>query len=258
MSAFVCVDLGAAPKSAMDPASRPKSKHPDPRPVGLQLGSQGGGGGSGSASGAATPKQPPEKKFQPWHKTRRGKRDHLRAVAHYQSQSQKMFKELHKDPDTLTRKLYDHEYPSRKFHHGADQGLLARYCNYLLQGILQLLQVFEVGEIVSNTYGVGYRSSARMSLLFMRSVHMENASAQRLLTVKRHMYARMLVEQESADAISRVKDAEWKSDRIAGLQKRVHDWVLAVAPKKIGDGEWPKSNLSYDLEKQWGDVWKVA
>ena len=164
---------------------------------------------------------------------------------------------MDQDPEAGTQKLEAHEYPSQEFLETAQKYMLARYANFLLQCILQLLRVWTPTELMKNTYGLGFESAPRTALLFMRSMHMPNAAAQRLKKLKRHLYARMLEEDEQADLMRQVIESEWKRDRLSGLQERVHQWVAANIPSKIKAGTLPRTNVSIDMSKQWDHVWQV-
>ena len=61
---------------------------------------------------------------------------------------------MHQDPEPWAQKLEAHEYPSQEFLQKAEKYMLARYANYLLQCILQLLRVWTPTEIMKNTYGL--------------------------------------------------------------------------------------------------------
>ena len=135
--------------------------------------------------------------------------------------------------------------------------MLARYANYLLQCILQLLRVWTPTEIMKNTYGLGLETTPRTALLFMRSMQITNPAAQRLKKLPRHLYGRMLQQDEQKDAMRQVTESEWKRDRLAGLQERVHQWVAANIPSKIREGTLPRTNVSFDMSKQWDHVWQV-
>ena len=243
--------------TAMEPRAKPTSKgRPKPLPVGLVRQSDAAEIGSADAREGA-PAPPPPKKSVPWHKTRRGRRDLLRAIQNRHAQQQEAFYKLDKHPRPFDRKMQGHEYPSEAFLNGAENYMLARYANFLLQCILQLIRVFKVDPETKNTYGEGFMTSARCALLFMRCRYMDGQAAQRLGSVKRHLYARMRSEQESAEAVKAVTEAEWRGDRTSALTERCHEWVVNFVPGKITSGMYPLTNLEYDMAKQWDDVWTV-
>ena len=65
---------------------------------------------------------------------------------------------------------------------------------------------------MKDTYGLGFESAPRTALLFMWSMHMPNAAAQRLKKLKRYLYALMLLEDEHADSMRQVTELEWKRE----------------------------------------------
>ena len=221
------------------------------------MATDGGGLAEPQLERGAEAEESAPKKLKSWRQKKRGRRDLLRAVQHAQSKQDEKFHEMDQDPDAGKQKLEAREYPSRKFLVQAEPYLLARYANFLLQGIMQLLRVFIPDDLTKNTFGLGLETSARVALLFMRSNYMPNASAQRLTSVKRHLYARMRIESDSVDEINAVVEGEWKGDRMAGLQDRVHKWVLEQIPNKVLAGTLPLTNLAFDISQQWDDVWQV-
>ena len=147
-------------------------------------------------------------------------------------------------------------YPSDAFLEGSERHMLSRYCNFLLQSILLLARVFQVPPIIENTYGAGLRTSARISLLFARSTEMKNKDALNLKKLSRHLYARILQESESRDAITKALGDEWNHDRDAAIASRVDEWLPGHLEEQLGEGRYPVTNLAYDVDKQWDHVWK--
>jgi hypothetical protein len=96
-------------------------------------------------------------------------------VAHKLLQVPEKFSKLHEDPEEGIQKMT--QYPSDRFLQEAEPWLLARYCNFLLQSVMILTRVFRVPKKISETYGIGCSSAARLALLMMRTMQLENPEA---------------------------------------------------------------------------------
>ena len=195
-----------------------------------------------------------KKKSTSWRKTKRGKRDLLRAVRHRTEKSQEMFFTLGDDPDVSVPKLS--YYPSNNFLAGAENFMLSRYCNFILQAVLILARVFQVPRIIKNTYGEGLMTSARAALFFCRTTEMTNQDALNLKHLRRHLYARMLTDLENKDQVEKVLKDEWTSDRTSSLHSRLDTWLPEHLSKMVTEGRYPMTNIMYDLEAQWDHVWQ--
>ena len=203
------------------------------------------------ATAKAKPKKEPDAS---WRKRRRGRRDLLRAVKCRIEKSHEEFKNMGKEPDPKVKKM--ETYPSDKFLWNAEQFMVSRYCNFLLQSVLILARVFQVAPLLKNTYGEGLMTSARCALFFCRTVEMNNPSALSLTNVQRHIYGRMLRENESRETMEQVLKDEWGNDRLQGINDRIDDWLPGHLTENIMSGRYPLTNLAYDVEKQWDHIWK--
>ena len=196
-----------------------------------------------------------DSKKKPWHKKRRGRRDLLRAVAYKMKQVPENFSKLHEDPEQGHPKMK--QYPSTRFLEEAEPWMLARYCNFLLQSVMMLTRVFRVPKKLSEIYGLGCSSAARLALLMMRTMQLQNPEAMQLKTVRRHLYARMLQESDDREQIQQTTKQEWAEDRLTNLNGRLDEFLLSHVCPGILEGRYPKTNLEADMAKQWDDVWKV-
>ena len=214
----------------------------------------------GSAPSQQEPGEPSSsasaKKPKAWHKKgRHGRRDLLRAVQHRQSLANAEFYKLCDDPEATIPKMT--WYPSDQFLQCAETYMLSRYANFLLQSVLLLTRVYQTPKIMLNTYGEGLMTSARVALLMMRTTHLKNDAATRLLSLKRHLYARMLKESETHEEVEAVISNEWKEDRGAGMKDRLDFFLKNEVAGQILSGIYPRTNLKYNAEKQWDNVWQV-
>ena len=165
------------------------------------------------------------------------------------------FSKLHEDPEQGHPKMK--QYPSTRFLEEAEPWMLARYCNFLLQSVMMLTRVFRVPKKLSEIYGLGCSSAARLALLMMRTMQLQNPEAMQLKTVRRHLYARMLQESDDREQIQQTTKQEWAEDRLTNLNGRLDEFLLSHVCPGILEGRYPKTNLEADMAKQWDDVWKV-
>ena len=179
----------------------------------------------------------------------------LRAVAHKLLMVPENFSKLHEDPEEGMKKMT--HYPSDRFLNEAEPWLLARYCNFLLQSVMILTRVFGVPKKISQIYGVGFSTAARLALLMMRTMQLENPEALQLKIVQRHLYARMLQESDNREQIQQTTKQEWAEDRLTNLNGRLDEFLQSHVYPGILEGRYPKTNLEADIAKQWDDVWKV-
>ena len=209
----------------------------------------------GETSTGSLPPPPPPKKKKPWHRTKRGKRDMLRAVKHNMEKQQSSFKTLHEDPEKSLNKIPIHEYPSQAFLQQAPKFMIARYANFLLQSCMLIVRYFVTPKDVLQRFGEGLGSSARMALLMMRSFSMGGNAAKNLQSVTRHLYARCLKDSETATMVQDKVGKEWSTDRQQNLRDRLDEFLQAHVGPGIVEGIYPKTNIQQDIQKQWDDCW---
>ena len=190
-----------------------------------------------------------------WRKRgRAGKRALLRAVQHRILNSCEAFKTLGDDPDAKVSKLK--RYPSDEFLHGGERFMVSRYCNFLLQSVLILARVFQVPKIMKHTFGEGAMTSARVALFFCRTTEMTNLDALNIRSLKRSIYARMLTEAESREAVEATLKGEWEQDRESSVNLRIDEWLPTHLAAKVAEGRYPLTNLTFDVDAQWEHVWE--
>ena len=207
-------------------------------------------GGQQQDSGA------PAAEGKKWFKRgKRGKRDLLRAVADRKKKEEANFGLLMEDPNEGEKKF--EEYPSDGFLQDAEGFFVARYANFLLQSVMLLVRVFQPPPDIATRFGQGLATSARMALLLMRSGELTNPAALRVRSLKRHLYGRMLAEQENRAVVEKVLETEWDEDRLSAVGERVDEYLENTIAPKIVAGALPKSNLVFDMEAQWSGVWEV-
>ena len=202
-----------------------------------------------------TPKAKPQQ-TKSWRKSKRGKRDLLRAVKDRISKANAAFATFGNDPDHGKPKLTFEAFPSHWFLKQAERFMLARYCNYLLQSLLLLARVYQVPPLLLNTFGEGLMTSARCALFFCRTTVLNNQEAKNLVNLKRHMYCRMLQENESREAVEQLLKEEWGEDRETNFGGRVDEWLGGHLREHVSSGRYPRTNLSLDVDAQWADVWQ--
>ena len=112
-------------------------------------------------------------------------------------------------------------YPSDGFLQNAERYMIYRYAIFVLQSVPWLTRVYQAPKIMLKTYGEGFMSSARCALLMLGTTHQQEDAATRLLSLKRHLYARMLIESETNEDVEAVISNEWKEDRCAGMKDRL-------------------------------------
>ena len=106
-------------------------------------------------------------------------------------------------------------------------------------------------------YGAGCNTAARLALLMMRTMQLENREALQLKIVQRHLYARILQDSDNRDQIQQTTKQEWMEDRLSNLNGRLDEFLQTHVYPGILEGRYPKTNLEADISKQWDDVWKV-
>ena len=212
---------------------------------------------AGEARGMPPPPPPPKKK-KVWHRTKRGRRDLLRAVKDKMDKQQSFFRTLHEDPEKDLWKIPIEEYPSEGFLRYAPKFAVSRYANFLLQSCMLIVRSFVTPQELARRYGEGLKSSARMALLMMRSFTMESMAARNLQNVTRHLYARALKESESAVFVQEKVGKEWSDDRIQNLRERLDEFLQVHVGPGIVDGTYPKTNIQEDIQKQWDDWWQAS
>ena len=77
-----------------------------------------------------------------------------------------------------------------------------------------------------------------------------------MLNLKRHMYCRMLQENESREAVEGLLKAEWGEDRETNFGGRVDEWLGGHLTEHVSSGKYPHTNLNLDVDVQWADVWQ--
>ena len=140
----------------------------------------------------------------------------------------------------------------------AEPYLLARYASFLLQSLLMLLRVYEVPTLLKRKFGEGLMTVPRYALFFCRTQEMRNPAALRTLSLERNLYARMLHSAEGvAEAVDEVLKQEWEQDRINSMKDRIAAWIEEKFAPGIKTGLYPKTNVEYNMEEQWNDIWKA-
>ena len=165
------------------------------------------------------------------------------------------FSKLHEVPEAGITKVA--RYPSDRFLNENRAWLLARYCNFLLQSVMILTRVFRVPKKIFQLYGVGCSTAARLALLMIRTMQLENREALQLKIVQRHLYARILQESDNREQIQQTTKQEWAEDRLTNLNRRLDEFLQLHMYPGIREGRYPKTNSEADIAKQWDDVWKV-
>ena len=159
-----------------------------------------------------------------------------------------------KDPEAGKPKIK--RYPSDDFLKNAENFMLYRHCNFVLQSLLILARVFQAPKLLTNTYGEGFMTSARSALFMVRTFDQTHNAATQLKSMKRHLYARMLQDAETQDYAANVLKDEWNTDRLANFTGRVEEWLPQHLAENIGAEKYPRTNLTLDWEKQWDTVWE--
>ena len=239
------------------PASKKISQKPMPPPYPPGLIATPSASSTGPWQPAGAPKPAPKKKPNPkWKSTHRGKRDLLRTVQHHRSLQNQKFWDIGKDPSPLALKMKD--FPSDYFLWKAEPYLLARYASFLLQSLLILVRVFEIPSLLKNKFGEGLLTVPRYALFFCRTDTLTNPAALRILSLERHLYARMIETSEGvAEPMEDVLKNEWLQDRVNLVNDRIAAWIKEKIAPGIESGLYPKTNLDYDPERQWDDVWQA-
>ena len=148
-------------------------------------------------------------------------------------------------------------FPSDYFLWKSEHYLLARYASFLLQSLLILVRVFEIPSVLKNKFGEGLLTVPRYALFLCRTEALTNPAALRILSLERHLYARMIETSEGgAEPVDEVLRNEWLQDRAQAVNDRIAAWIKEQLAPEIQDGRYPKTNLDYDLEKQWDDHWE--
>ena len=149
-------------------------------------------------------------------------------------------------------------FPSDDFLWQSEPYLLARYASFLLQSLLILVRVFEIPSALKNKFGEGLLTVPRYALFFCRTDTLTNPAALRILNLERHLYARMIETSEGvAEPMEDVLKNEWLQDRVNLVNDRIAGWIKEKLAPGIQSGLYPKTNMDYDLERQWDDHWQA-
>ena len=146
-----------------------------------------------------------------WKRTQKGKRDYIRVKEHHKEVQHEKFWKMDEDPAPDAPKM--DWYPSDTFLWKSESHLLARYANFLLQSLMILVRVFEIPSKLKNTFGEGLVTVPRYALFLCRTDLLTNPAAQNLLSLERHLYARMIYESEGGtEEVDEVMRKDWKKD----------------------------------------------
>ena len=85
---------------------------------------------------------------------------------------------------------------------------------------------------------------------------MTNTDALNIRSLKRSIYARMLTEAESREAVEATLKGEWEQDRESSVNMRIDEWLPTHLSKNVLDGRYPLTNLTFDVDAQWEHVWE--
>ena len=237
---------------------KPKpSQAPLPRP--LQPGLV-----SSPSSSSTGPYQPPvpRRNWKPkkdnWKRRHRGKRDLKRATEHLKGLQHESFWKMDEEPAPDAPRVP--WYPSECFLWESESHLLARYANFLLQSLMNLMRVFEIPSKLKDTFGEGLLTVPRYALFFCRTDLLTNPAARSILSLERHLYARMRDESKGGDGPEHLDDvmrAEWKKHRAQAVKKdRIATWIEEHLLRGIAEGRYPKTNLEHNFERQWENHWE--
>ena len=150
-------------------------------------------------------------------------------------------------------------FPSDMFLENCEDNLLARYANFLLQSLLILVRVFEIPSELKNRFGEGRQTVPRYALFLCRTDLLTNHAAQNLLSLERHLYARMRDESKGEGGPEQVNDVirdEWKKDHAQAVKDRIATWIEENLIRGIAEARYPKTNLEHNLERQWENHWE--
>ena len=235
----------------MQPSQKPQ---PLPHPPGFL--SAPSSSSTGPYQPPVPPKPEPFKKHN-WKRKPRGKRDYIRAIEHRRGQQHDKFWKMDEEPAPDAPKMP--WYPSDTFLWKSESHLLARYANFLLQSLLILVRVFEIPSVLKNTYGEGLLTVPRYALFLCRTDLLTNHAAQNLLSLERHLYARMRDESKGEGGPEQVDDVirdEWKKDRAQAVKDRIATWIKEHLVRGFAEGRYPKINLERNFERQWDNHWE--
>ena len=219
---------------------------------------------SSPSSSSTGPYQPPvpRRNWKPkkdnWKRRHRGKRDLKRAMEHLKGLQHESFWKMDEEPAPDTPRVP--WYPSECFLWESESHLLARYANFLLQSLMNLMRVFEIPSKLKDTFGEGLLTVPRYALFFCRTDLLTNPAARSILSLERHLYARMRDESKGGDGPEHLDDvmrAEWKKHRAQAVKKdRIATWIEEHLLRGIAEGRYPKTNLEHNFERQWENHWE--
>ena len=219
---------------------------------------------SSPSSSSTGPYQPPvpRRNWKPkkdnWKRRHRGKRDLKRATEHLKGLQHESFWKMDEEPAPDTPRVP--WYPSECFLWESESHLLARYANFLLQSLMNLMRVFEIPSKLKDTFGEGLLTVPRYALFFCRTDLLTNPAARSILSPERHLYARMRDESKGGDGPEHLDDvmrAEWKKHRAQAVKKdRIATWIEEHLLRGIAEGRYPKTNLEHNFERQWENHWE--
>ena len=219
---------------------------------------------SSPSSSSTGPYQPPvpRRNWKPkkdnWKRRHRGKRDLKRATEHLKGLQHETFWKMDEEPAPDAPRVP--WYPSECFLWESESHLLARYANFLLQSLMNLMRVFEIPSKLKDTFGEGLLTVPRYALFFCRTDLLTNPAARSILSPERHLYARMRDESKGGDGPEHLDDvmrAEWKKHRAQAVKKdRIATWIEEHLLRGIAEGRYPKTNLEHNFERQWENHWE--
>ena len=219
---------------------------------------------SSPSSSSTGPYQPPvpRRNWKPkkdnWKRRHRGKRDLKRATEHLKGLQHESFWKMDEEPAPDAPRVP--WYPSECFLWESESHLLARYANFLLQSLMNLMRVFEIPSKLKDTFGEGLLTVPRYALFFCRTDLLTNPAARSILSPERHLYARMRDESKGGDGPEHLDDvmrAEWKKHRAQAVKKdRIATWIEEHLLRGIAEGRYPKTNLEHNFERQWDNHWE--
>ena len=219
---------------------------------------------SSPSSSSTGPYQPPvpRRNWKPkkdnWKRRHRGKRDLKRATEHLKGLQHETFWKMDEEPAPDAPRVP--WYPSECFLWESESHLLARYANFLLQSLMNLMRVFEIPSKLKDTFGEGLLTVPRYALFFCRTDLLTNPAARSILSLERHLYARMRDESKGGDGPEHLDDvmrAEWKKHRAQAVKKdRIATWIEEHLLRGIAEGRYPKTNLEHNFERQWENHWE--
>ena len=219
---------------------------------------------SSPSSSSTGPYQPPvpRRNWKPkkdnWKRRHRGKRDLKRATEHLKGLQHETIWKMDEEPAPDAPRVP--WYPSECFLWESESHLLARYANFLLQSLMNLMRVFEIPSKLKDTFGEGLLTVPRYALFFCRTDLLTNPAARSILSLERHLYARMRDESKGGDGPEHLDDvmrAEWKKHRAQAVKKdRIATWIEEHLLRGIAEGRYPKTNLEHNFERQWENHWE--